>query len=79
MSNGRLWQLGYGHQWWNYCSDPGSPCEIMAGLGWGGQRLLAYPDEDLVAVFNSWDIYGKEIQSTATLFLETIIPRLDVE
>jgi CubicO group peptidase (beta-lactamase class C family) len=73
------WQLGYGHQWWNYCSDPDSPCEVMAGLGWGGQSLLVYPQDDLVAVFYGWNIYGEELQSTATLLLETIIPRLMAE
>lgn len=73
------WQMGYGHQWWNYCGSENAPCEIMAGIGWGGQLLLVYPRRDLVAVFNSWNIYDEDLQSMAVLYLETIIPRLVVQ
>jgi CubicO group peptidase (beta-lactamase class C family) len=73
------WQLGYGHQWWNYCSDPDSPCEVMAGLGWGGQLLLVDPANDLVVVSNSWNIYGTELPSLSALFLDKITPGIDLE
>jgi len=41
--------------------------------------LFVYPEEDLVAVFNSWNIYGTELPSLSALFLDQIIPDIDLE
>jgi CubicO group peptidase (beta-lactamase class C family) len=46
---------GYGYQWWRL--DQGD-VEIWAGLGYGGQFLLVLPEHDLVAVANSWHVFG---------------------
>lgn len=46
---------GYGYQWWRI--DRGDT-EVWAGLGFGGQFLLVLPDHDIVAVANSWHIFG---------------------
>ncbi len=73
------WQVGYGYHWWNYCSDPGAPCEVMAGLGWGGQILLVHPQQDLVAVFYGWNIYGEDLSDVSALFLEKITSGVSVE
>ncbi len=37
--------------------------EIWAGLGFGGQFLLIFPAEDLVGVANSWNVFGKRVES----------------
>lgn len=73
------WQAGYGYQWWTFCSDPQLPCEVIAGIGWGGQLLLVFPQRDLLAVFNSWNIYEAELPSLSALFLDKIIPDIDLE
>ena len=46
---------GYGYQWWRV-DERGTA--IWAGLGYGGQYLLVMPEHDIVAVINSWNIYG---------------------
>lgn len=48
-------QPGYGYQWWR--PDPGG-VEVWAGQGFGGQYLLVLPDHDIVAVINSWNLFG---------------------
>jgi hypothetical protein len=30
------------------------------GRGFGGQRLMIFPDEELIAVFTGWKILGDE-------------------
>jgi CubicO group peptidase (beta-lactamase class C family) len=45
----------YGYQWWRI--DRGTTV-VWAGLGFGGQFLLILPDHDLVAVVNSWNVFG---------------------
>lgn len=46
---------GYGYQWWR--PDPLGE-EVWAGQGFGGQFLLVLPDHDIVAVINSWNLFG---------------------
>jgi hypothetical protein len=46
---------GYGYQWWRL--DRGDTV-IWAGLGFGGQFLLVFPQHDVVAVANSWNVFG---------------------
>lgn len=48
-------QPGYGYQWWR--PDPGGE-EVWAGQGFGGQYLLVLPEHDIVAVINSWNLFG---------------------
>lgn len=56
--NSRDW--GYGYQWWRVDDDG---IEIWAGLGFGGQYLLVFPREDLVAVVNSWNVFNQRVAS----------------
>ena len=46
----------YGLKWWLYpnVADPGK--FIWSGSGFGGQLPMAFPERDLVVVFNAWNI-----------------------
>jgi CubicO group peptidase (beta-lactamase class C family) len=49
----------YGYQWW-LLPYPGQPDRLVwAALGYGGQRLLLFPQENLVAVWTGWNLYGR--------------------
>jgi beta-lactamase family protein len=45
----------YGYQWW-ITSRNG--VDVWAGRGFGGQFLIVVPARDLVAVVNSWNVFG---------------------
>lgn len=46
----------YGLKWWLY-PDPLTPGHfVWSGSGFGGQVPMAFPDLDLVVVFNAWNI-----------------------
>lgn len=51
----------YGLKWWLY-PLPGSTERsfIWSGSGFGGQLPMAFPDRDLVVVFNAWNILPGE-------------------
>ena len=49
----------YGYQWW-ITTRAGT--EIWAGRGFGGQLLLVIPSRDIVAVVNSWNVFGSAAQ-----------------
>ena len=50
------WQgLKYGFKWWLYPRKGGKEF-VWLGLGFGGQRLMVFPDEQLIATFTGWDI-----------------------
>ena len=46
----------YGYQWWVLPYGDGSR-QAYAALGYGGQRLIVVPDQQLIAVFTGWNIY----------------------
>ena len=50
------WQgLKYGFKWWLYPrKDGGRP--VWMGIGFGGQRLMVFPAEQVIATFTGWDI-----------------------
>jgi CubicO group peptidase (beta-lactamase class C family) len=57
--------LKYGYKWWLY-QRADSKEYVWMGLGFGGQRLMVFPEEEMIAVVTGWDIlgegdYGKEI------------------
>jgi CubicO group peptidase (beta-lactamase class C family) len=54
-TNKQVDQPGYGYQWWR--PDPHG-VEVWAGQGFGGQFLLVLPEYDIVAVINSWNLFG---------------------
>jgi CubicO group peptidase (beta-lactamase class C family) len=46
----------YGFKWWLYPDPRGDGKYIWSGSGFGGQFPMAFPDDDLVVVFNSWNV-----------------------
>jgi CubicO group peptidase (beta-lactamase class C family) len=46
----------YGYKWWLYPDPRGNGAYIWSGSGFGGQWPMAFPNDDLVVVFNSWNI-----------------------
>jgi len=48
---------GYGYQWWRY-DRRGT--DIWAGNGFGGQFLIIVPQHKIVAVANSWNVFGTQ-------------------
>jgi CubicO group peptidase (beta-lactamase class C family) len=50
------WQgLKYGFKWWLYPRKNGGQF-VRMGIGFGGQRLMVFPEEQLIAAFTGWDI-----------------------
>ena len=47
----------YGYQWW--ITSRGD-VDVWAGRGFGGQLLLVIPARDIVAVVNSWNVFGNQ-------------------
>jgi len=46
----------YGLKWWLH-PDPGAPGNYLwTGSGFGGQLPVAFPEQDMVLVFNGWSI-----------------------
>lgn len=50
------WQgLKYGFKWWLHPRKDGAGL-VWLGIGFGGQRLMVFPAEQLIATFTGWDI-----------------------
>ncbi len=50
------WQgLKYGFKWWLHPRTDGHQAAWM-GIGFGGQRLMVFPEEELIATITAWDI-----------------------
>ena len=61
---------GYGFQWWRV--DRGDTA-IWAGLGYGGQYLVVIPDRELVAVVNSWNVYGGRTANVLNALVDALL------
>jgi CubicO group peptidase (beta-lactamase class C family) len=48
----------YGYQWW-LMPRKDSPRLVWMARGFGGQNLVVYPEEQVIAVITAWDILGK--------------------
>lgn len=70
--NGVGW--GYGYQWWR---PDTRGVEIWAGLGFGGQYILVFPEYDLVAVANSWNVFGDSVASIFSALIEATLAAID--
>ncbi len=46
----------YGLKWWLYPDPLDATKLVWSGSGFGGQFPFAFPDRDMVVVFNSWNI-----------------------
>jgi CubicO group peptidase (beta-lactamase class C family) len=47
----------YGFKWWLY---PLNGTFVWMGRGFGGQRLMVFPEQNLIAVFTGWEIIKDE-------------------
>ena len=68
----------YGYQWWlGQTSMKGRQLQWTAGVGWGGQRVFAQPDLDLVVAVNA-GYYGHPLQQVVpvALFTRLVLPSL---
>ena len=61
---------GYGYQWWR--PDPDGE-EVWAAQGFGGQYLLVLPDRDVVAVINSWNLFGGSVPSVRDAVVRAVV------
>ena len=51
---------GYGYQWWR---EDQEGVEVWAGIGFGKQYLLVFPEFNTIAVVNSWNIFDAETEN----------------
>lgn len=50
------WQgLKYGFKWWLYPRKDARGM-VWMGIGFGGQRLMVFPEDELIVTFTGWDI-----------------------
>ncbi len=67
------WQgLKYGLKWWLYPRKGGEL--VWMGIGFGGQRLMVFPAEQLIVTYTGWDIL-KDIAFDAEL-AERVAPAI---
>ena len=54
----------YGYKWWLYPrKEPGK--FIWMGRGFGGQRLMVFPEEKMIVTFTGWEIIKDKAPSKA--------------
>ncbi|HET9410102.1 MAG TPA: serine hydrolase [Candidatus Sulfotelmatobacter sp.] len=63
--------MKYGFKWW-LLPHPQGKGLIWMGLGFGGQHLMVFPEEGLVATFTGWQILKDEAPSRA--LVDRILP-----
>lgn len=61
---------GYGYQWWRYDRRN---TEIWAGNGFGGQFLVILPQHRIVAVANSWNVFGTPAQGILGPMIDAVL------
>ena len=66
---------GYGYQWWVPLHKDGIST-LFAGNGYGGQFLLVSKENDLVVVFNGWNIHGRTELSSWMATIDRILPAI---
>jgi hypothetical protein len=50
----------YGYKWWLYRLPSDTTKFVWGGSGFGGQFPIAFPELDMVVVFNGWNILPGE-------------------
>lgn len=61
---------GYGYQWWRMDRQG---TEVWAGIGFGGQFLLILPQHQIVAVVNSWNVFGAPAAPIVAPLVEALV------
>lgn len=64
--------FGYGYQWW-VPEDGKGHALGFGGFGLGGQRIMVFPDDDVVVVFQGWDP-AAEYWKASNAFQTTVLP-----
>jgi len=67
----------YGYQWWLLPRANGLSVVPM-GEGFGGQRLMVFPEKDLMATFTAWSILT-DPPSYVQEFVHTFVPSVKAE
>ena len=63
----------YGFKWWLFPRTESNRM-IWAAVGFGGQRLMVFPQEDLIVTFTGWNILANE--SPVGTFIKRIEPAI---
>jgi len=64
----------YGYKWWLYpYQDQGEDRVAFGGDGFGGQRPIVLPEQDLVLVFTGWNILPDRPSLRAQVAIERIL------
>jgi len=58
------WGMKYGYKWWLFPRKDSAQFIWMC-LGFGGQRLMVFPEERMIVVFTGWQILGDPAPITA--------------
>ena len=66
----------YGFKWWLFPRTDAQRYVWMA-RGFGGQRLMVFPEEDLIVVFTGWAILGTPVASRE--FVGRILPAVGAQ
>ena len=62
----------YGYQWWIPEQENGR-ARVFGAYGLGGQRIMVFPEYDIVAVFQGWDPVAEYWQAS-NAFRKTVLP-----
>jgi len=66
---------GYGYQWWR---DDRRGVEVWSGKGFGGQFLIVVPQYNIVAVANSWNVFGAQVQGILRPLIDAVLDAVNV-
>jgi hypothetical protein len=61
---------GYGYQWWRYDRRG---ADVWAGNGFGGQFIIVVPAHNIVAVVNSWNVFGAQTQGILRPMIDAVL------
>lgn len=61
---------GYGYQWWRYDRRG---ADVWAGNGFGGQFIIIVPAHNMVAVTNSWNVFGAQVQGILRPMIDAVL------
>jgi CubicO group peptidase (beta-lactamase class C family) len=59
----------YGYQWWLTTRNG---ADVWAGRGFGGQFLFVIPSRDIVAVIQSWNVFGGQARNLVNPLLDAL-------
>jgi CubicO group peptidase (beta-lactamase class C family) len=63
--------MKYGYKWWLYPRKDSGKLVWMC-LGFGGQRLMVFPEEQMIVAFTGWQILGDEAHVSE--LVERVLP-----